>query len=133
MVKTKQDKRKLAAKLEELAENVSKRAVYIPVPQDQYYKIVEYVSNDVIFEHVPNRVLAETMTSRLNLYKKINAKRVSQFKSKISQYHKHNQDAMFFTHIMRNTTDQVRKDVSWFRLNLAHHHMEKIVKELERI
>lgn len=133
MVKSKHTQRKLAAKLEELAENVSKRGVYLPVKSGDNYMIVEYLTKNTVIDSLPNRDIAERMSARMNMHKEISASKIQKIKDKVYQYQKHNHDAMFFSNTIANTTDDLRRDVAWFRLDLAKHNMRKLQQDLERI
>lgn len=133
MTSKKIDKRKLAAKLAELTDNIASRGVYIVVPQDHWYTVIDYLTRDTVLREIPGRDVAEKIAQRLNSYKKVPGNKIVKARELISGLHKHGNDIEFYRNIIRNSADQNRIDVALVRLNMSKQHLEKHIRDVGKI
>lgn len=133
MTPKKIDKRKLAAKLEELTDNIANRGVYIAVPQDSWYAVMDYVTRTVILNEIPGRDVADKIAQRFNAVKKLPSQKINKARDLISGLHKYGNDIEFYRNILRNSTDRDRIDTALVRLNMAKQHLEKHVRDVNKI
>lgn len=133
MTPKKIDKRKLAAKLEEITENISTRGIYIAVSSGGFYNIIDYVTKTAIVNEVPDRDIADKLATRMNHYKKLPAHKIKKAHELVNGLHKYGNDMEFYRNIIRKTDDEVKKDTAIMRLNLARQYLEKLIRDVSKI
>jgi hypothetical protein len=127
------DKRRLAAKLEEITESVSNRGVYITISQGIWYDIIDYVTKNVILSEIPGKDIADKVADRLNSHKTVPQGKIKTAKEIINNLHKHYNDIVSYRNIVKNSNDVARQDTAWLRLTLSKQHLEKLTRDLQRI
>lgn len=127
------DKRRLAAKLEEITENVASRGVYISVASGDWYSVIDYVTKSEIVKEVPGRDIADRIANRMNSYKVMPSNKVKRARELVDGLHKYGNDIEFYRNIIKKTDDDVRRDTAWMRLNHAKQYLEKLIRDLNRI
>lgn len=133
MTHKKIDKRKLAAKLEELTDNIANRGVYIAIPQDSWYVVIDYVTRSVVLNEIPGREVADKIAQRFNSFKKVPGQKVTKAREIVSGLHKYGNDIEFYRNIIKNSTDQDRINTALVRLNLAKQYLEKHIRAVSKI
>lgn len=133
MTHKKIDKRKLAAKLEELTDNIANRGVYIAIPQDSWYAVIDYVTRSVVLNEIPGREVADKIAQRFNSIKKVPGQKVTKAQEIVSGLHKYGNDIEFYRNIIKNSTDQDRINTALVRLNLAKQYLEKHIRDVSKI
>lgn len=127
------DPRKLAAKLEELAENVAKRPVYLALTQGQgEYKIIEHLSQKELLTGLPNKHIAETLALRMNNKKQVPPHKLKRARGILSDYHKHHTDMQYYEHTMQHSDDEFRRETARIRLDYTGKCLQKTLGDLER-
>jgi hypothetical protein len=125
--------RKIANKLEELAEKVSQRGVYLSVRDQDTYAIVEYLTENVVIRQIPHKALAERMATSMNSQKTLHAGKIKKAQDSIKLYHKYHSDAGFYQQTLRASSDEFKKQVTRTRLVIALQWLDKLTKTLENL
>jgi hypothetical protein len=111
------DKTDLAQKLDNLAENVSKRGVYVIVKEDNYYHIVEALRKDIVLSTIYTKALADKLTSILNRRKKNEKSRINKCQGLILKHTDLMLEAEVYKHTIKASDDVFRKELAFVRLD----------------
>lgn len=126
------DKFALVSKLDTIADRVIKRGVLVVERNSSgFYDLVDYFSKNVLVKDIPNLPIAKTLCDSLNT-KKVNKKKAfDDLAAVLEQYHKLNNDCMFYRNTIKVSNDPfkvevalTRLDISLLKLKSVHHQMQ---------
>jgi len=113
------NKQDLAKKLDNLAERVSSKNIFVVGKDDfNHYTIVNYKNSSVIFSEIPTKKIANKLCNTLNKSSKIKINTKELYKN-LHYYNKLKNDIMFYNHTINVSSDSVLKFTVRTRLQTA--------------
>lgn len=121
----------LARKLDQVAANVAKRGVYVPVRKHNYYIVTESFSNRYVLHYLPTKKLAQTLCVRLNrrnLTKEpLKSNELESAQKHVNKYMDLFNETIFYRAIIdSNTVEDFRREVAYIRMRETVNHMKYI-------
>jgi|TARA_R110001592_G_scaffold7757_17_gene43068 hypothetical protein len=131
------NKKLLSTKLDNAANNVIKRGVYIVAnDEDGFYCVKNYFNNKDLIKSIPFAKVAKAISISYNK-KETDANRFRPSVDKIEKicnlYHKHKNDILFYEHTIAVTTDATQLDVTEARLYQSKSALEFASDQLSQI
>ena len=115
------NKTKLAGKLDNLASNVAKKGVFIAVESEPGYKVIDYITKNVIVDYFPYKNIAVKFAEMLNKEKEPKSYPTSNLQKHIDRYHKYYNDIQFYKHTIKSSNDSFKVISVGSRLQDAIH------------
>ena len=114
-------KKFLADKLDKLADRVIKRGiVVVEKNSNDYYNLIDYFTKEILLEDIPYMGMASTIANYFNTLKNINKKKTYiDVQHHIDQYHKYNNDCLFYRRTIKKSSDSVKVAVALTRLDVT--------------
>lgn len=114
-------KKFLADKLDKLADRVIKRGiVVVEKNSNDYYNLIDYFTKEILLEDIPYMGMASTIANYFNTLKNINKKKTYiDVQHHIDQYHKYNNDCLFYRRTIKQSSDSVKVAVALTRLDVT--------------
>lgn len=129
--KPKYDRKRLAEKLEDLSEKVAARGIYVVRKNDyNQWDLLDYSQNQVIFDSLPNRDVANKICESYNKNRKYGVSRIIRIKNICKEITKHSNDCVFYIHTIQNTQDFDKYVYTNTRLQQSKHRIKHLMKEL---
>ncbi len=114
------DKFVLANRLDTIADRVIKRGVLVVDKNaNGYYNLIDYFNKNILVQDIPNLAIAKSLCNSLNT-KKVNKKKsYDDLAAILEQYHKLNNDCMFYRNTIKVSKDPFRVEVALTRLDIS--------------
>jgi hypothetical protein len=124
-------KKSLVNKLDNITKNVSKRPVYVVKKQkDGNYALIHYFNNKILIDEIPFARSAKSLASVIHRAKKVDEHTLAKFRSKMDNFYKHYNDALFYKHTMSTTKDQTKFFSTEARLDLTIMYLKEAKQSL---
>lgn len=127
--KKKFNKKQIAEKLDNLAERVSSKDIFVVGRNGEYYTVVDYKSGKIKFNHLPNRKVANKICNRVNR-KKLSNETIKEIYSLIEYYYKLQTDCTFYSHTISTSSNEITLLAAVSRLELSHAKMYSVVHKI---
>lgn len=123
----------IAEKLDTLADRVIKRGIIVAEKNRySFFNIVDYFTKEVVIEDVPNYSIAGSLCEYFNSKKDINKRKTFiDVQHIINQYHKYNNDCLFYRRTVRQSSDIVKVEVALTRLDVTLLKLKSIQRQLQ--
>lgn len=114
------DRQLLANRLDTIADRVIKRGVLVVEKNSNgFFNIIDYFNKNVLVEDLPTFAVASSLCNSFNAKKTNRKKSFSEIATILEQYHKLNNDCMFFRHTIRVSKDTFKVEVALTRLDIT--------------
>jgi len=100
------NKTKLAGKLDNLANNVAKKGVYIAVESEPGYKVIDYITKKTVIDYFPFKPLAVKFADMLNKHEDPKIYSTLTLQKHIDRYYKYYNDVQFYKHTIKTSKDK---------------------------
>jgi hypothetical protein len=127
------NKNKLTNQLDQLAERVIARGVYVIDQRDQSIHIVDYLKNQTILNDIPTIDIANNICEQMNKLVKLKKVNLVQTQQLIDQCNRLTNEMMFYSNTINTTQDEFRRDVVSMRLGDAAHTRKQLVYQINKI
>lgn len=123
------NKRDLAKKLDRLAENVSKKNIFVVSKSGDEYTVLDYKTQQPVITEIPNKLVADKLCNKSNrtAFSRLKLKEI---KHLISEWHRYKTETLYFQFTISKSTDEVTVESAKHRLDLTNARMENVVKKL---
>lgn len=112
------DKKSLVQKLNQLAENVSKRGIFVVVKENNYYHIVEAFDKKITLHTIYSKILADKLCASLNsLRKEKNKLNFNKAQKILLKHTDYMLECEVYKHIIKSSPDEDRRQVAQVRLS----------------
>lgn len=110
----------LANKLDTIADGVIKRGVLVVEKNSfGFFNLIDYFNKRVVVHDIPTSAIANALCSTLNSKKLDRQKSLVNLGSVLEQYHKLNNDCLFFRHTIKINNDPFKVEVALVRLDIT--------------
>jgi len=123
------NKKQIAAKLDKLAERVSSKDIFVVSRNQEYYTVVDYKTEKITYNHLPNRQVANKICSRMNK-KQLSKVVVKEIYTLLDKYYMLENDTYFFKNTISNTTSDITLHTAYARLDLTLARMNNIIDKI---
>ena len=124
----KSNKKNLAKKLNNLAQKVAKKKVFVVEKTDPGYNLINYVTKEVLLENIPFLKSANSICKELNKTQELHT--ISGAQRHIDIYYKHFNDLQFYKHTVRTSKDKVRVFSAGVRMQESLHFIREAKQHL---
>ena len=108
----------LANKLDTIADGVIKRGVLVVEKNSfGFFNLIDYFNKRVVVHDIPTSTIANALCSTLNSKKLDRQKSLNNLGPILEQYHKLNNDCLFFRHTIKISKDPFRVEIALVRLD----------------
>ncbi len=123
----------IADKLDTLADRVIKRGIIVAEKNNyNFFNLKDYFTKEVVIEDVPNYTIASSLCDYLNSKKDINKRKTYiDVQLILDQYHKHNNDCVFYRRTIKQNPDIFKVEVALTRLDVTLQKLKSIHKQLQ--
>lgn len=125
------DKQLIAKKLDKLADNISKRGIFVVNKGLRYFQILNYTNNNIIFDEIPNKEIANSLCNTLNSNKNTGTSWMKEVKDLLKYYAKLDYDCIYYTYTIENTDDAVLRDITNMRREVTVDAIKRTVQKLK--
>lgn len=126
----KSDSKKLAKKLKDLQEKLSKKTLYAVKKHYDVYAVAEISTNKSVVKDLPNYEIADILTIRLNreiTTPEIINQRISPL---LDRYYHFKQEIVYFKNIIDNSNSYERRMVMYDRILDSNQQIELILRKI---
>jgi site-specific recombinase len=111
----------LASKLDTIADRVIKRGVLVVEKNsDGFFNLIDYFNKTIIVADVPTVALAKSICDYLNSKRDTNKRKFFvDLQHLINNYHKLNNDCIFYRHTIKVAKDIMRVEIALTRLDVT--------------
>lgn len=127
--KNKYNKRELAHKLDNLAEKVSKKDIFVVSKPNEFYCVLNYKTHHSIITDIPNKRVADKLCSKANRAN-FTTKHLKKIHSLLNDYHRYFVDTLYFQHTISKSQDKITVESAKHRLDLTNGRMKAVVSKL---
>lgn len=99
------NKQHLAKKIDQLADNVAKKGVYVVTKHNDYFVVQEHITKNIIVSELPLRNIADYLCNLRNKGKVLSVTAKRNLQNLLDQYFKLRNDIMFYRNTLRLTKD----------------------------
>jgi len=129
--KKKINKQKLARSLDEITNKVVKRKGYFfRKNRLNFYDIHDHHSKEKIVSDIPFQSTASAVTKRLNSKEHHRGIAIERLEQKISDFHKHYNDTVFYNYTLETTKDNFKRQIALTRIDLSISYLKNIKQDL---
>lgn len=123
----------IAEKLDTLADRVIKRGVVVAEKNKyNFFNLVDYFTKELVIEDIPNYTMASAICNYFNTKKNINKRKsFADVQYIIDQYHKHNNDCLFYRRTIKQSPDILKVEVALTRLDVTLLKLKSIQRQLQ--
>ena len=115
--------KKLAKGLDNIANKVAKRGIYVVVKADVGYNLIDHKKKVTLVESHPFKRQLEKLCAELNKSKE--EPRIGGLQRHIDNYYKHYNDIQFYKHTIRTSEDKVKVFSAGSRLQDSLHYLKQ--------
>lgn len=127
------NRNKLTNQLDQLAERVIARGVYVIDRRDQSIHIVDYLKNQTILNDIPTLDIANNICEQMNKLVKLKKVNLVHAQQLIDQCNRLTNEMMFYSNTINTTQDEFRRDVVSMRLGDAALTRKQLVYQINKI
>lgn len=99
------NKQYIAKKIDNLADSIAKRGVYVIKKTSVGYNIVNYMNNNIIVEDIPFLKTAKSVVKEYNRSKNVNEVHVINLNKYVDRYFKQYNDMLFYRNTIQTSKD----------------------------
>jgi hypothetical protein len=130
MAKTLKKQQDLAHKLNSIAANVAKKAVFVVSPDNGCYDVINYFNKNTVIKQIPSKNLAKYICEAMN--KTGRTVQVNKIQCLVNLYSKHYYDCEFYKHTIKTTDDELKRDAIISRLDLSIEHLRNAATNIRK-
>lgn len=123
------NKQALAKKLDNLAEKVSKKDIFVVSKPSNFYSVLNYKTHTSIITNIPNRRLADKLCNKANS-KSFKIHHLQKVYALLDDYHRYFTDTLYFQHTISESNDEVTVESAKHRLDLTNGRMQVVLSKL---
>lgn len=128
---TKFDKKTLAEKLDKLAENVSRRGIFVVIKENNYYHIVEAFDKRVVLHTIYSKLVADNLCAKLNQTRKSKQKlSFNKAQTIVLKHADYMIEAETYKHTIKSASDSFQREIAFVRLDEVTLKARTVLKEI---
>ena len=126
------NKQALAKKLDNLAEKVSSKNIFVVSKSKDEYAVLDYKTQQPVITEIPNKLVADKLCDKSNR-KAFGTQILKEIKFLISEWQRYKTEILFFKFTIDKSPDEVTVESARHRLDLTNARMKIIMKKLMTI
>lgn len=127
------NKYKLSNQLDQLADNVIKRGVYVIDKTGQSTNIVDYLKKQTVLTDIPTVEMANNICDQLNKLRIKQKPNLFQAQHLIDYCNRLNSDTICYRHTINTTRDDFKRDLVAVRLDSTLQTLKQVIYQINKI